>query len=138
DLDDLDWRAGELVVCGKGRRASRLPLPHDVGKAVAAYLRGRPSATTRRVFLRSRAPYRGLTAGGVVAAVRGTLRLAGITGGAHLLRHTAATQMLQRGASLCEIAHVLRHRHLDTTAIYAKVDYASLCTVVQPWPQGGA
>jgi integrase/recombinase XerD len=136
DLDDLDWRAGELVVCGKGRRESRLPLPHDVGKAVAAYLRGRPSATTRRVFLRSRAPYRGLTAGGVVSAVRGTLRLAGITGGAHLLRHTAATQMLRRGASLGEIAHVLRHRHLDTTAIYAKVDYASLRTVVQPWPGG--
>jgi len=136
-LDDLDWRAGEMVVRGKGKRESRLPLPHDVGKAIAAYLRRRrPRALTRKVFLRSRAPYRGLTSSGVIAATRSALRRAGITaGGAHLLRHTAATQMLRKGASLSEIAHVLRHRHIDTTAIYAKVDHASLQLVARPWPE---
>jgi site-specific recombinase XerD len=139
-LEDLDWRAGEMVVCGKGARESRLPLPHDVGREVAAYLkRGRPSADTRKVFLRSRAPYHGLEPSGVVGAVTRALRCAGITaGGAHVLRHTAATQMLRHGASLCEIAHVLRHRHVDTTAIYAKVDHATLRTLAQPWPEGAA
>lgn len=137
ELDDLDWRAGEMVVRGKGKRESRLPLPDDVGKAIAAYLRRRrPRALTRKVFLRSRAPYRGLSSAGVIAATRSALRRGGITaGGAHLLRHTAATQMLRKGASLSEIAHVLRHRHIDTTAIYAKVDHASLHTVARPWPE---
>jgi integrase/recombinase XerD len=140
ELDDLDWRAGEIVVRGKGKRESRLPLPHDVGRELAAYLRrGRPSGVTRKVFLRSHAPYRGLTPGGVVAAVGWALRRAGIAkGGAHMLRHTAATEMLRHGASLSEIAHVLRHRHMDTTAIYAKVDFAALGTLAQPWPEGGA
>ena len=139
-LDDLDWRAGEIVVHGKGARESRLPLPQDVGKQLAAYLqRGRPSALTRKVFLRSRAPYQGLEPSGVIGAVRRALRRAGITGGgAHVLRHTAATQMLRKGASLSEIAHVLRHRHVDTTAIYAKVDHAALRTLAQPWPEGVA
>lgn len=140
ELDDLDWRAGEIVVRGKGRRQSRLPLPHDVGREVAAYLhRGRPRAVTRKLFLRSRAPFRGLTPSGVIGAVVHTLRRAGVTaGGAHLLRHTAATQMLRQGASLSEIAHVLRHRHVDTTAIYAKVDFAGLRPLAQPWPEGAA
>ncbi len=140
ELDDLDWRAGEMVVRGKGKRESRLPLPHDVGRELAAYLRrGRPSAVTRKVFLRSRAPYRALTPSGVVSAVGRALRQAGIaTGGAHVLRHTAATEMLRHGASLPEIAHVLRHRHVDTTAIYAKVDFAALGTLAQPWPEGAA
>jgi site-specific recombinase XerD len=139
-LDDLDWRAGEIVVHGKGARESRLPLPQDVGKELAAYLqRRRPCPLDRKVFLRSRAPYRGLEPGGIIGAVRHALRRAGITGvGAHVLRHTAATQMLRKGASLSEIAHVLRHRHVDTTAIYAKVDHAALRTLVQPWPQGAA
>jgi site-specific recombinase XerD len=139
-LDDLDWRAGQFVVHGKGAHVSRLPLPPDVGKDLAAYLqRSRPSALTRKVFLRSRAPYQGLEPGGVIHAVRRALRRAGITGGgAHVLRHTAATQMLRKGASLSEIAHVLRHRHVDTTAIYAKVDHAALRTLAQPWPEGVA
>jgi site-specific recombinase XerD len=137
-LDDLDWRAGEIVVRGKGARESRLPLPQDVGKDLAAYLQCRPSSVlARKVFLRSRAPYRGLEPGGVIGAVRHALRSAGITGaGAHVLRHTAATQMLRKGASLSEIAQVLRHRHVDTTAIYAKVDHAALRTLAQPWPEG--
>jgi integrase/recombinase XerD len=137
ELDDIDWRAGEITVRGKGRRESRLPLPHDVGREIATYLRRcRPSAVTRRLFLRSVAPYRGLTSGAVVAVAIRLLRQAGVSsGGAHLLRHTAATQMLRHGASLSEIAHVLRHRHLDTTAIYAKVDHATLRSLVQPWPE---
>jgi site-specific recombinase XerD len=139
-LDDLDWRAGEIVVHGKGARQSRLPLPQDVGKQLAAYLqRSRLRALTRKVFLRSRAPHEGLGPGGVIHAARRALRCAGIAGGgAHVLRHTAATQMLRKGASLSEIAHVLRHRHVDTTAIYAKVDHATLRTLAQPWPEGVA
>jgi site-specific recombinase XerD len=139
-LDDLDWRCGEIVVHGKGVRESRMPLPQDVGEALSAYLHRRPSnAIGRKVFLRSRAPYRGLGPGGVIGATRHALRRAGIVGvGAHVLRHTAATQMLHRGASLSEIAHVLRHRHIDTTAIYAKVDLAALRKVARPWPQGAA
>jgi site-specific recombinase XerD len=139
ELDDLDWRVGEIVLRGKGRRESRLPLPHDVGRVLVAYLhRSRPRTSSRRVFLRSHAPHVPLTTGGLIAAVRSALLRAGITGGAHLLRHTAATQMLRKGASLPEIGHVLRHRHVDTTAIYAKVDDARLRTLAQPWPGGAA
>lgn len=140
ELDDLDWREAVIVVRGKGRHESRLPLPHDVGREIAAYLHGgRPPAITRKVFLRTRAPYRGLAPSGVVSVAVRALRRAGVTaGGAHLLRHTAATQMLRKGASLSEIAHVLRHRHVDTTAIYAKVDLAGLLTLAQPWPEGAA
>jgi integrase/recombinase XerD len=138
-LDDLDWRAGEVVLRGKGRRESRLPLPRDVGDALVDYLRrGRPSTSSRRVFIGSLAPYMPLSSGGVVQAVCCAMRRAGMTGGAHRLRHTAATQMLRSGASLPEIGHVLRHRHIDTTAIYAKVDFAALRTLVQPWPRGPA
>ncbi len=139
ELDDIDWRAGEIVIRGKGNHEARLPLPHDVGHAVAAYLRVRPSADTRKVFMRHHAPHRALSATGVRAAATQALRRTGISaGGSHLLRHTAATQMLRHGASLSEIAHVLRHRHIDTTAIYAKVDLASLQRLVQPWPGGAA
>jgi len=138
-LEDLDWRVGEIVLRGKGRRESRSPLPQDVGRVLAAYLRrGRPHTISRRVFLRSRAPHTPLTTGGLIAAVRGALRRSGVAGGAHLLRHTAATQLLRHGASLPEIGHVLRHRHLDTTAIYAKVDFTTLRTLAQPWPGGAA
>lgn len=138
-LDDLDWRAGEIVLRGKGRREGRLPLPSDVGRVLATYLRdGRPRTNSRHLFVGVRAPYAPLTTGGLIAAVRCALDRAGIRGGTHLLRHTAATQMLRQGASLPEIGHVLRHRHVDTTAIYAKVDFAALRTLAQPWPGGGA
>lgn len=136
-LDDVDWRAAEIVVRGKGRSESRLPLPIDVGKALAAYLRRRPRVTCRAVFLCARAPRRPITRPAITSLTRCTLRAIGAsTGSAHVLRHTAATQMLRRGASLSEVGHVLRHRHLDTTAIYAKVDYATLRTLAQPWPGG--
>ena len=127
-LDDIDWRAGEIVVRGKGRTEERLPLPPDVGSAIAAYLRrGRPRRPEREVFLRACAPLRGLSPDGVGEVVRAASERAGLGSfGSHRLRHTAGTQMLQAGASLPEVAQVLRHRTVATTAIYAKVDHHAL------------
>ncbi|HET8538359.1 MAG TPA: tyrosine-type recombinase/integrase [Anaeromyxobacter sp.] len=137
DLDDIDWRLGQLTVHGKGQHEARLPLPQDVGRAVAAYLRrGRPPASTRSLFVRSRAPYTRIRPGAVSHLAQTALRRVGIAaGGSHLLRHTAATELLRAGGSLPEIAHVLRHRHIDTTAIYAKVDLRSLASIARPWPE---
>lgn len=139
-LDDVDWRAGELVVRGKGRRDERLPLPADVGEALAGYLRrGRPSSADRAVFMTARAPYRAATVHSVTGAVRYAGVRVGMTPmGAHRLRHTAATEMLQGGATLAEIGQVLRHRDLSTTAIYAKVDRDALRTLAMRWPGGEA
>ena len=135
-LEDIDWKAGEIIVHGKGRSLSRLPLPVDVGRAVVAYLKRSPRSTTARtVFVSCRAPYASLSAGGVVRIAHSALRAAGVDrGGSHRLRHTAATQMLRRGSSMTEVAQVLRHRHINTTAIYAKVDHASLRMLAKPWP----
>lgn len=140
-LDDLDWRAGEIVIRGKGERRERLPLPVDVGEAVAGYLRrGRPaSADGRCVFVRLKAPQRALTPGGVTQVVVSASRRAGlgeIT--AHRLRHTAATEMLRAGATLPEVGQVLRHRRLLTTAIYARVDREALRTIARAWIGGAA
>jgi len=138
-LEDVDWRAGEIVVRGKPRRESRMPLPLDVGRVIAAYLRRRPRVADRAVFLCVRAPRRPITATAISLLTGRALRAIGVSaGGAHALRHTAATQMLRSGASLDEVGHVLRHRHVKTTAIYAKVDHAALGTLVQPWPGGAA
>lgn len=138
-LDDIDWRAGEIVVRGKGRTEERLPLPADVGAAVAAYLqRGRPRRPEREVFLRACAPLRGLTRDGVGEVVRAASERAGLGSfGSHRLRHTAGTQMLRAGASLSEVAEVLRHRSVATTAIYAKVDHRALRELAMPWPGSG-
>jgi len=135
-LDDVDWRAGELTIRGKGRTLDRLPLPIDVGEALVAQLRRAVrSKTTRALFVRCRAPYEPVRAGAIIAIAQRALRAAGIPrGGAHRFRHTAATQMLRRGATSTEIAQVLRHRHVDTTAIYAKVDRGSLRSIAKPWP----
>jgi site-specific recombinase XerD len=135
-LDDIDWRVGEVVVRGKGRTEERLPLPSDVGAAIAAYLRrGRPRRPEREVFLRAHAPLRGLTPDGVGEVVRAASERAGLGSfGSHRLRHTAGTQMLQAGASLPEVAQVLRHRSIATTVIYAKVDHVALRGVAMPWP----
>lgn len=136
-LDDIDWRSGVIVIRGKSRRESRLPLPSDVGKAIVDYLRSRPCVVSRALFLRVRAPHGPATARAISLLTQRALRRIGVSaGGAHVLRHTAATQMLRRGATLGDVGHVLRHRHVDTTAIYAKVDHASLRTLVQPWPVG--
>lgn len=140
-LDDIDWRAGEFIVHGKGNRGERLPLPTDVGEAVAAYLRrGRPaSAAGRAVFVRVNAPHQALSRSGVTRLVAAAARRAGLGQiGAHRLRHTAATQMLRAGASLPEIGQCLRHRRALTTAIYAKVDREALRTIARPWPGGVA
>jgi site-specific recombinase XerD len=139
-LDDIDWRRGELVVRGKGRRVDRLPLPADVGEKVVAYLRhGRPRTTgCRTVFVTAVAPHRPLSPCGVTTAVGAAARRAGLgTVHAHRLRHSAATGMLRNGASLREIGDVLRHRRAMTTAIYAKLDLAALRSVARPWPGAG-
>lgn len=141
-LEDIDWRGGELIVTGKGDRRERMPLPHDVGAAIAAYLEhGRPVPFdgARQVFLRARAPHRALTPRGLDAIVRDAAIRAGmppITG--HRLRHTVAGQLLAAGASLPEIGQVLRHRRQLTTTIYAKVDVNALRSLARPWPGGAS
>jgi integrase/recombinase XerD len=138
ELEDVDWRAGELVIAGKGRRAERLPLPADVGGAIVCYLQdGRPAtALDRSLFVRVRAPHGGLTGGGITQIVFAAAARAGLGPiHSHRLRHTAATQMLRAGASLEEIGQVLRHRQVLTTAIYAKVDRDALRQLARPWPE---
>jgi integrase/recombinase XerD len=139
-LDDLDWRAGELLVCGKGSRQERLPLPVDVGEAVAAWLRdGRPDCQSRFVFTRARAPHHGLHPSALTSVVHRACARAGLPQvGAHRLRHTAATEMLRAGSSLREVGQVLRHRSSEVTSIYAKVDRRALTAVVRPWPGAAA
>jgi len=140
-LDDIDWRAGELTVAGKGNRIERLPLPVDVGEAVAGYLReGRPeTAEGRTVFVRVRAPHRSLSVAGVTDAVSRTAERAGLgCVRARQLRHTAATAMLREGATLPDVGQVLRHRRLLTTSIYAKVDTEALRELARRWPGGAA
>jgi len=132
-IDDIDWRQGEIVIHGKGSKHDRLPLPDDVGRALSTYLRSRPRVPERRIFLRHRAPHRPLhAAGAIVVAASRRAGLAPVW--PHRLRRTAATEMLRRGASLPDIAEVLRHTVTQTTAIYAKVDRRALRTLVQPWP----
>jgi integrase/recombinase XerD len=141
-LEDIDWRAGEITVRGKGTRCERLPLPADAGEAIARYLTdGRPESFegARQVFLRARAPHRALTAGAVSGAVCTAGQRAGIGQvHAHRLRHSAATGMLAAGASLTEIGQVLRHRRLLSTAIYAKADTEALRALARPWPGDAA
>ena len=141
ELEDLDWRSGELSVrTQKVARRDRLPLPVDVGEALVAYLRhGRPASTCRQVFLRLNAPITGLTGPAVTGVVYRACDRCGLPrAGAHRLRHSAATAMLAGGASLTEIGQVLRHARQDTTAIYAKVDQATLRRLVRPWPGDAA
>jgi site-specific recombinase XerD len=136
-LEDIDWRAGELVVRGKGARFERLPLPHDVGEAIVGYLRdGRPAtAQDRAVFVRVRAPHHRLSPGGVTFVVATAARRAGLGQiHAHRLRHTAASELLRRGATLGEVGQVLRHRRVASTAIYAKADREALRQIARPWP----
>ncbi len=137
-LEDIDWRGGEILVRGKGRRSERLPLPADVGELIAAYLRdGRPAdAEGRAVFIRAIAPRRALSMSGVTTVVKHAAERAGIGQiFAHRLRHTAATQALRGGASLPEVGQLLRHNQMMTTAIYAKVDRERLRTLARRWPE---
>ena len=138
-LDDIDWRRGEILVRGKGARYDRLPLPVDVGEALVCYLRRRPRSESRTLFLCVLAPRDPVKAKAISGIVRAACLRAGLAPmGAHPLRHTAASEMLRAGASLAEIAQVLRHRQLRTTAVYAKVDRAALRALARPWPGGGA
>jgi integrase/recombinase XerD len=141
ELDDIDWEAGQLSIRGKGGQPATLPLPADVGEAIAAYLRhGRPRSTSRRVFLRTRAPIRGfLGREAIGTVVRHALARAGVkspSGGTHQFRQALGTQMLRHGASLAEIGEVLRHRSPETTKIYIQVDLDRLRTLALPWPGG--
>jgi len=138
ELADVDWRAGDLTVRGKASRVERLPLPVDVGEALAGWIcRGRPVCDSARVFTRVRAPHQGLSVGGVGAIVKSAGLRAGIPDvHAHLLRHTAATRMLAGGADLVEIGQVLRHASVLTTSIYAKVDDDRLRPLALAWPIG--
>jgi integrase/recombinase XerD len=140
-LSDVDWKGAWIHVCGKGRRQTRLPLTHEVGQALVAYLSdGRPQTAADAVFIRSRAPFRAFRSHAAVSViVGGALRRAGVRrpsrGAAHLLRHSCATSMLRHGATLHEVAALLRHRSIATTQIYAKVDVTALSQIAQPWPE---
>jgi len=139
-LEDIEWETGSLRVSGKSRYEVRLPLPQDVGDAIAAYLACRPSACpSDHVFLRNIAPFRPFRKGdGISSVVKRLMQRAGIVApvkGAHVLRHTAATEMLRHGVPLEKIGLVLRHRGIDTTAYYAKADVTLLKQIAQPWPE---
>ena len=140
-LDDIHWQRGELTVRGKGRGPEPMPLPEDVGEALAAYLtHGRPASGSRSVFVRLTPPheaYGNSDAFGHI--VRHAMRRAAVDApskGTHIFRHTLATEMLRSGASLREIGYLLRHRDEDTTRLYAKVDLVRLRTLALPWPGG--
>jgi len=139
-LADIDWKGAWIHVSGKSRRQTRLPLTQEVGEAIAAYVQaGRPAAQTDALFLCSRAPWRALGSHSAVSViVDSALRRAGVErpgrGAAHLLRHSVASSMLRYGASLQEISALLRHRCIETTQIYAKVDVTGLQQIAQPWP----
>jgi integrase len=140
-LDDLDWERGELLIRANGGRSNRMPIPQDVGAALADYLRrSRPVCACRQVFVRMRAPHRGFANSvAICCIVRRALDRAGLNPvhkGAHLLRHSVATHMLRQGASLAEIGELLRHRSPQTTMIYAKVDLDLLRPLALPWPGG--
>lgn len=142
-VDDVNWRSGSLrILTVKGRRVSTLPLPEDVGSALAAYLQsGRPPTKERHLFVNhGRGPQKGtaMTSSAVRAVIRRAWEHSGVqvpSQGTHTLRHTLASRMLRTGADLKQIADVLRHRSLDTTIVYAKVDLGRLAEVAQPWPE---
>ena len=141
-LDDIDWRASEILVRAKGRQRARMPMPPDVGAAIVAYLRnGRPKSSCRRLFVRTLAPHVGFASGCAITMIaKAALDRAGIEGcahrGAHIFRHSLATELLRSGATLSEIGQLLRHESHDTTRIYAKVDIDALRTLSLPWPGG--
>ena len=140
-LDDINWEVGEVIVCGKSNRQERLPIPQDVGEALVKYLRhGRPQCPSRRIFIRIKAPHKGFSSSVAICnIVRRALARAELNPafkGSHLLRHSLATNMLRGGASLAEIGKILRHQKLNTTQIYAKVDFVALNALTQPWPGG--
>ena len=140
ELADVDWRGGQILVRGKDKRLERLPLPVDVGEALAGYVqRGRPRGEHPSLFLRALAPHGPLTSGAIKVVVHAACSRAGLPSlGAHRLRHSVASELLRQGAGLPEIGQVLRHRSIATTAIYAKADTTALRQLARPWPGGAA
>lgn len=140
-VHDIDWKGAWIHVSGKSRHQTRLPLTQEVGEAIVAYVQdGRPRVYADALFLRSRAPFRALRSHAAVSAiVARAIRRAEIKrpgrGAAHLLRHSVASSMLRQGASLQDIAALLRHSCIETTQIYAKVDVTALQQIAQPWPE---
>jgi site-specific recombinase XerD len=141
-LDDIDWRSGTMLIHANGRQEARMPMPPDVGAAIVAYLRcDRPVSSCRRLFIRALAPHVGFASGCAITMIaKMALKRAAISGcahqGAHLFRHSLATELLRSGATLSQIGQLLRHENHDTTRIYAKVDIAALRTLGLPWPGG--
>lgn len=141
-LDDIDWRASEMLIRAKGRQRARMPIPPDVGAAIVGYLRnGRPKSSCRRLFIRALAPHVGFASGCAITMIaKAALDRIDIKGcahrGAHIFRHSLATELLRSGATLTEIGQLLRHESHDTTRIYAKVDIEALRTLSLPWPGG--
>ena len=142
-IDDIDWRSGEIIVRGKGNRHDRVPLPPDVGQALADYIKSDRKTTSRVLFVTERAPHRPFKSGQVLNYIlRDAFAKSGLTPpapyvGSHILRHSLATNLVQRGASLEEISDVLRHRSRASTMIYAKLDIDGLRSIAQPWPVAG-
>ena len=140
-LGDVDWREATIAVSGKNRRQTLMPLTQEIGDAIASYIKdGRPQTTVESLFIRSRAPFRALANHCAVSMIAAqAMHRAGVVcpsrGAAHVLRHSVASSMLRQGASLQEIARVLRHRSTTTTEIYAKVDVITLRQIAQPWPE---
>jgi site-specific recombinase XerD len=138
-MADIDWVRATLLVSGKSRAATTLPLPQDVGDAILLYVEhGRPETEVAEIFVRALAPRTGLGRSGVTSVVASAMRRAGVISpsrGAHTLRHSAATAMLRQGVSLAAIGAVLRHRSEETTRLYAKVDVALLRQLALPWPE---
>ena len=140
-LGDVDWKGAEIQVSGKGRREVRLPLTQEVGGALVAYMQhSQPRTNADVFFVHSKAPFCAFSSHSAVSViVTRAMRRAGVTcqsrGAAHVLRHSAATSMLRQGASLQDIADILRHRSIATTQIYAKVDVVALRQIAQPWPE---
>jgi integrase/recombinase XerD len=142
-LDDIDWRLGELLIRGKGGRHDKLPLPFDVGEALADYIKADRVSTTRALFVTARAPYRQLPNGQYLSAIlREAFTTTGVKPpgpyvGSHMLRHSLATNLVRKGASLQEIGDMLRHRSASSTMIYARLDVDGLRSIAQEWPTTG-
>jgi site-specific recombinase XerD len=142
-LDDIDWRAGTILIRGKGKRHDRMPLPEDAGNTIVDYIRNGRRGSSRTLFVSHRAPYRPFVNAQILNTVlRAAFKETGLRPpqkyiGSHLLRHSLATEMLRKGASLDEIGDVLRHRSRASTAIYAKHDIEGLRSIARAWPVEG-
>jgi site-specific recombinase XerD len=142
-IDDVDWRMGEILIRGKGQRHDRLPLPPDVGEALAEYIRRDRVTSSRSLFATERAPRKPFASGQILNAIlkdafaKAELEPPTRYVGSHILRHSLATSLVQRGASLAEIGDMLRHRSQESTMTYAKLDIDGLRSIAQPWPTTG-